>query len=40
MIETEICTALLKEDSIDGITGISVDWKDDKVTVEFNKKGA
>ena len=40
MIETEICTALLKEDSIDGITGISVDWEDDKVTVEFNKKGA
>ena len=40
MIETEICTALLKEDSIDGITCISVDWKDDKVTVEFNKKGA
>lgn len=40
MIETEICTALLKEDSIDTIIGVSVDWKDDKVTTEFTKKGA
>lgn len=40
MIETEVCTALLENDSFDGISGINVDWKDEKVLVEFIKKGA
>lgn len=40
MVETEVCTSLLAEDSLNGITGINVDWKDEKVIVEFIKKGS